>query len=178
MRASAAMRLSARIFRKSRQESLFASDVWNLDIYARPRIISLLAELMQPEGMIMRHVSLVAAALSACLLSACSSNPAAEAFMPGQRYVWARKDGQRMATNPELLQKGQADQARCRNGASANGAVDSATFIACMDRSGYHRVLIEDAPGPRLTTDLPLAATPVYTPRDDTCIRDGIRVTC
>lgn len=125
----------------------------------------------------MRHINLVAG-LSACLLSACSSNPTSEVSAPGQRFVWARKDGLRMATNPELLQKGRSAQARCARGATANGALESATFIACMDKSGYRRVLVADAPDAGLTTDLPLAATQVYTPRDDICIRDGIRVTC
>jgi hypothetical protein len=104
----------------------------------------------------MRRTRLLAAAMIAGLLSACSptretgvsasSEPTGSARETGvstspENYVWARTDGQRMATNPELLRQGRADQARCRESASTRtGAIDRPTFAECMESSGYVRM--------------------------------------
>ena len=103
----------------------------------------------------MHRADLLAVAIIASLLCACSptsdtgKSASFEAGVPTSRetgasadnYVWARTDGQRMATNPELLRKGQADQARCRESASARtGALDMPTFTGCMEASGYVRM--------------------------------------
>jgi hypothetical protein len=103
------------------------------------------------------RIDLLTVSIIAGLLSACSPTsetgrsasfetgaPAARETVvsaPSDDYVWARTDGQRMATNPELLRKGQADQARCRESASTRpGALDMPTFTGSMEASGYVRM--------------------------------------
>lgn len=105
----------------------------------------------------MRCIELLAATMTMGLVSACSSardapfSPTQEprviaALEPSapasaENYVWARADGQRMATNPELLRQGRADQARCRQSAqTSNGALDLPVFSGCMEASGYVRM--------------------------------------
>jgi hypothetical protein len=97
----------------------------------------------------MHRNDLLAVAIIAGLLSACSptsgAGPSASvetgAATSSDNYVWARSDGQRMSTNPKLLRKGQADQARCRENASTRpGALDMPTFSRCMEASGYVRM--------------------------------------
>jgi hypothetical protein len=94
---------------------------------------------------------LLTVVLAAGLLSACSGRmdgrnalmqpTMAEAPRPAQQetYVWARNDGRRMANNPELYRQGQADQARCRAGATRGETLDLAVFTRCMESSGYNR---------------------------------------
>lgn len=56
-----------------------------------------------------------------------------------QNYVWARNDGRRMATDPELRRKGEADQQQCNDQASGGGALNLPAFVSCMEGRGYHR---------------------------------------
>lgn len=58
---------------------------------------------------------------------------------PENSYVWARNDGRRMATDPDLYRKGQADQARCRESATVAGALNFPAFSSCMEAAGYNR---------------------------------------
>lgn len=94
---------------------------------------------------------LIAVTLAAGFLAACSRTdsraplaPQASA-MPQQsapapeNYVWARNDGRRMSGNPELLAQGQADQNRCRAGATTAVGLDMPAFVRCMESSGYSR---------------------------------------
>lgn len=57
----------------------------------------------------------------------------------GHEYVWARKDGQRMATNPALQKQGEADRRACERASTPNGQLETAAFFSCMDQKGYDR---------------------------------------
>ena len=78
-------------------------------------------------------------------LSTPSSVPAAAAPPeeaqngPGHEYVWARRDGQRMAGNPRLQKEGEADRRECEAASSAGRQLDIAAFFRCMNRRGYER---------------------------------------
>lgn len=85
-------------------------------------------------------VALSAAALvSACAPTSGSRVMSVQAEPPAESYVWARNDGRRMAENPDLLRKGQADQADCRASASSAGTLNLAAFTSCMEARGYSR---------------------------------------
>lgn len=84
-------------------------------------------------------------AMAAGLVSACApsrpivveAQPVRTAQAPQPDYVWARNDGQRMAGNPTLYAKGQADQNRCRQSSTISGMLDQPAFVRCMESSGY-----------------------------------------
>jgi hypothetical protein len=80
-------------------------------------------------------------ALAACVPPSTSSRPvapvAAVAAPANDDYVWARKDGRRMAGNPELYQQGALDRQTCSAQASTSGTLDFPVFASCMDRAGY-----------------------------------------
>jgi hypothetical protein len=59
--------------------------------------------------------------------------------VPAETYVWARNDGRRMAENPDLLRRGQADQAACRATAYTSGTLNLQVFASCMEARGYSR---------------------------------------
>lgn len=71
------------------------------------------------------------------------SQPASTAYPPepppGQQALWARKDGQKMSTNPILKAQGEADQGACTSEASASGSLNWQAFSACMYSRGYYR---------------------------------------
>lgn len=88
----------------------------------------------------MKRLAIVLASLT---LAACNSTlppprvAAAPAAPEADELLWARKDGRRMATNPDLYQQGTLDKQRCTDEASMSGALDFPVFSRCMDRSGY-----------------------------------------
>jgi PBP1b-binding outer membrane lipoprotein LpoB len=77
------------------------------------------------------------------LLPGCVSTPTTRApapvasVAPPDNILWARKDGRRMATDPELYQQGTIDKEYCAQEASVSGQLDFPAFAKCMDRSGY-----------------------------------------
>lgn len=75
--------------------------------------------------------------LSACMPTTNRPTPAAIQPAPASDILWARKDGQRMSTNPELYQQGLVDKQYCEQEASTTGQLDFKAFASCMNRSGY-----------------------------------------
>ncbi len=89
-------------------------------------------------------LSLVAAGCMPDRMGGGFSQPAVASYppepAPGQPpAVWARKDGQRMSTNPALQAQGEADKATCQTEASASGSLNWQAFSACMYSRGYYR---------------------------------------
>jgi hypothetical protein len=95
------------------------------------------------EGVMKR---LAVLALAGLALSACNATQppprvaVAPAPVASDDILWARKDGQRMATNPVLLEQGTRDKALCAQEASGSGALDFPVFASCMDRAGYRQI--------------------------------------
>lgn len=93
---------------------------------------------------VMKRLAILA--LAGLSLAACNATqpPPRVAVAPapttGDEILWARKDGQRMATNPVLLEQGTRDKERCAQEASGSGALDFPLFASCMDRSGYRQI--------------------------------------
>jgi hypothetical protein len=81
----------------------------------------------------MRFASLLLTS-AAVLLVGCQTASQQEETSP-QPGVWARKDGQRIAGNPDLESRARADESECRTEASVDGS--PATMAACMDARGY-----------------------------------------
>jgi hypothetical protein len=83
----------------------------------------------------------IAVLLTSLILTACNAAapPPRVAVAPalGDELLWARKDGRRMATNPQLYEQGTLDKQRCTEEASMSGALDFPLFSSCMDRAGY-----------------------------------------
>jgi hypothetical protein len=88
-------------------------------------------------------VSLIAAGCMPDRMGGGLSQPAVASYPPepppGQQAIWARKDGQRMSTNPALKAQGEADQAACTSEASGSGSLNWQAFSGCMYSRGYYR---------------------------------------
>ncbi|MFO1148371.1 MAG: hypothetical protein U1E62_08340 [Alsobacter sp.] len=87
-----------------------------------------------------RLIALVvlAALLPGCVPTTATRAPAPTASVSApDNILWARKDGRRMATDPELYQQGLVDKEYCAQQASMSGELDFPAFAKCMDRSGY-----------------------------------------
>lgn len=85
-----------------------------------------------------RHAVLLASlALTACNVAAPPPRVAVAPAPQREDLLWARKDGRRMATNPQLYQQGTLDKQRCTEEASLSGTLDFPLFASCMDRAGY-----------------------------------------
>jgi hypothetical protein len=85
-------------------------------------------------------VVVLSAFVAGCVPSMSSRAPAPVAAVqpsPYDNILWARKDGRRMATDPELYQQGLVDKEYCAQQASGSGQLDFPVFAKCMDRSGY-----------------------------------------
>lgn len=87
----------------------------------------------------MKRLAVVFASLAVSACNAVAPPPRVAMAPVPQReeLLWARKDGRRMATNPQLYQQGTLDKQRCTEEASLSGALDFPLFSSCMDRAGY-----------------------------------------
>jgi hypothetical protein len=86
-------------------------------------------------------LAILVALLPGCVPTTATRAPSPVASVSApDNILWARKDGRRMATDPELYRQGTADKEYCAQEASGSGQLDFPTFAKCMDRSGYVQI--------------------------------------